>query len=158
MGPFVRMRGRDGEGAEGPAGRQGWTHPNPADALEEPRQHPPAAAARPRFPGGAAPDVGDEFWRRHEARRLIREFLGSVPRSEADAVLSFVNPRGEMRTVTRAQLSARVDRLRPRQRQIVRLGVEERWPRQRVCDYLNHISIKTFERDHMEALDLLAEM
>lgn len=110
-----------------------------------------------RFPG-AAPDVTGDFWRRHEARRMVREFLGSVPRTEPEVILSFINPHGELRTLTRAQLSAAVDQLRPRLRQIVRLAVEERWPRQRVCEYLNHISIKTFERDHLEALDILAEL
>jgi hypothetical protein len=43
-------------------------------------------------------------------------------------------------------------------RQVMRLAVEERWSRQRVCEYLRHISIKTFERDQVEGLDLLAAL
>ena len=138
--------------------------PEQPDVLEDP--HDPynaygdpqdADAWAAQFPG-AVPDVTSDFWRRHEARRMVREFLGSVPRTEPEVVLSFINPHGDLRSVTRGQLSAAVDRLRPRQRQIIRLAVEERWPRQRVCGYLNHISIKTFERDHLEALDMLAEL
>ncbi len=142
-------------GQPGPGGRRQPKPPALPDALEGP--HGDQLGVGARF-SSAAPDVTGDFWRRHEARRMVREFLGSVPRTEPEAVLAFINPRGELRTVTRAQLSAAVDRLRPRQRQIVRLGVEERWPRQRICEYLNHISIKTFERDHLEALDILIEM
>jgi hypothetical protein len=152
-------------GQPGPAGRRQPEPPALPDTLEGPSGDPLRSGTAARF-SEAGPDVTADFWRRHaaphearhEARRIVREFLGSVPRTEPEAVLAFVNPRGELRTVTRAQLSAAVDRLRPRQRQIVRLGVEERWPRQRVCEYLNHISIKTFERDHLEALDILINM
>jgi hypothetical protein len=104
------------------------------------------------------PEVATPAWYRAQARQLIREFLRAVPRSEPDVPLSFVGPDGLLRTLTRAQLSARIDRLRPRQRQIIRLSVEERWPRQRVCSYLSHISYKTLERDQVEALDILAQM
>ena len=51
-----------------------------------------------------------------------------------------------------------IDRLRPRQRQILRLGVEERWPRAKVCAYLHNISMKTFERDQVEGLDILMQL
>lgn len=174
------MWGRDGQSGQGgqsgsgpkqsgqtrPIGQPGRRPQEQPDVLEEPRdpynpygdvQDASADAWGTQF-FHAAPDVTDDFWRRMEARRTVREFLGSVPRTEPEVVLSFINPHGNLRTLTRAQLSAAVDRLRPRQRQIVRLAVEERWPRQRVCEYLNHISIKTFERDHLEALDVLAEL
>ena len=81
-----------------------------------------------------------------------------MPRSEPEATLVFLRPDGAPRMVTRAQCTAAIDRLRPRMRQIVRLGIEERWPRQRVCDYLQHISLKTFERDFTEALDIMMEL
>lgn len=95
---------------------------------------------------------------RVQARQLLREFLRAVPRREEDATLALVHPDGTTRLLTRAELSTAIDRLRPRQRQIMRLAVEERWSRQRVCEYLRHISIKTFERDQVEALDILAQL
>lgn len=106
------------------------------------------------FPGPAS--SSGEAWQRVHTRQLIREFLRAVPRSEADATLAFIRADGTQRVVTRGEFSTAIDRLRPRQRQIVRLAVEERWPRQKVCDYLHGISIKTFERDAVEALDILA--
>lgn len=110
-----------------------------------------------RFPG-TRPDIITPEWVRFQARQLIKEFLSAVPRSEPDTTLSFLRPDGTTRILTRAQLSAAVDFLRPRQRQIVRLAVEERWPYKRVCVYLNHISLRTVERDLAEALDLLAHL
>ena len=107
-------------------------------------------------------DLGDmssaEWQQRAHTRQLIREFLRAVPRSETETTLVIVRRDGEQRLFTRAQLSVAIDRLRPRQRQIVRLALEERWPRQRVCEYLHNISIKTLERDQVEALDILAEL
>ena len=107
-------------------------------------------------------DLGDmssaEWRQRAHTRQLIREFLRAVPRSEAETTLVIVRTDGEQRLLTRAQLSAAIDHLRPRQRQIIRLALEERWPRQRVCEYLHNISIKTLERDQVEALDILAEL
>lgn len=108
------------------------------------------------FPGGAA-DVDSPAWRRLRARRAIREFLRSMPRTETAEVLTFLRPDGEVRTVTRAEISAALDRMRPRMRRIIRLAVEEHWPRRRVCEHLG-ISIKTYERDHVEALDALVDM
>lgn len=108
------------------------------------------------FPGAAA--ASGEAWQRVQTRQLIREFLRAVPRSEPDATLAFIRADGTQRILTRAGFSAAIDRLRPRQRQIVRLAIEERWPRQKVCAYLHGISIKTFERDAVEALDLLAQL
>ncbi|HEY7341651.1 MAG TPA: hypothetical protein VH591_12270 [Ktedonobacterales bacterium] len=104
-------------------------------------------------------DVTSADWQqRAYTRQIIREFLRAVPRSETETTLVIVRPDGEQRLLTRAQLSTAIDRLRPRQRQIVRLALEERWPRQRVCEYLHNISIKTLERDQVEALDILAEL
>lgn len=107
-------------------------------------------------------DLGDmssaEWQQRAHTRQLIREFLRAVPRAETETTLVIVRRDGEQRLFTRAQLSAAIDHLRPRQRQIVRLALEERWPRQRVCEYLHNISIKTLERDQVEALDILADL
>ncbi len=72
--------------------------------------------------------------------------------------MALVHPDGRTRVFTRGELSTAIDRLRPRQRQIIRLAIEERWPRQRVCEYLRHISLKTFERDQVEGLDLLTQL
>ena len=96
--------------------------------------------------------------RRARIRATIREFLRAVPRSEPETILALPRPDGETRALTRAELTTAIDRLRPRMRQIVRLGIEERWPRQKVCTYLRGISIKTLERDQVEALDLLASL
>jgi len=130
-------------------------HAPGADALET----PPGGEPVPRDLAGAhAPDVASPIWLRLRARRLIREFLRAVPRDDPQVPLTFVHPDGTPRLVTREQLSAAIDRMRPRMRQILRLSVEERWPRQKVCDYLSHISIKTFERDQVEGLDLLIDL
>ncbi|MGZ3581640.1 MAG: hypothetical protein ACXWP6_02715 [Ktedonobacterales bacterium] len=102
-------------------------------------------------------DLSSAVGQRFYTRRLIQEFLTSVPRSEPEARLTFLRLDGTLRVLTRAEFSAIIDNLRPRQRQLVRLAIEERWPRQRVCDYLQ-ISLKTFERHHQEVLDLLAQM
>jgi hypothetical protein len=97
-------------------------------------------------------------WWRVETRRLLREFLRAVPRTEGGATFALVRLDSTMHLLTRTELSMAIDALRPRQRQIVRLAIEERWPRQRVCAYLNGISEKTLERDQNEALDLLAQL
>lgn len=103
-------------------------------------------------------DLRDEMWLRYRARRVIREFLRSVPRSEPEAALAFLAPDGQMRLVTRGELSEAIDQMRPRMRQVIRLGIEEGWPRGKVCAYLHDISMKTFERDQMEGLDFLSEL
>lgn len=113
-----------------------------------------ALAAR----GSATATTLTEAMRRAQTRALIREFLRAVPRAEESAVLPLVRADGSTRLLTRAQLTTAIDRLRPRQRQIVRLGIEERWPRQKVCAYLRGISMKTLERDQAEALDILAQL
>ncbi|HEX9039175.1 MAG TPA: hypothetical protein VF808_19500 [Ktedonobacterales bacterium] len=106
---------------------------------------------------GAAAPLTDTM-RRARLRAMIREFLRAVPRSEPETILALPRPDGETRVLTRSELTTAIDRLRPRMRQIVRLGIEERWPRQKVCAYLRGISLKTLERDQVEALDLLASM
>ncbi len=116
------------------------------DGLDEPDALPPG-----EDPRGA-------LWLRIRARKLIREFLRAVPRSEPEATIAIIRPDGVTRILTRAELSTAIDRLRPRQRQIIRLGVEERWPRAKVCAYLHNISMKTFERDQVEALDILIQL
>jgi hypothetical protein len=110
-----------------------------------------------RFPG-TPPEVITPAWLRLQARQILREFLAAVPRAEAATTLAFLRPDGTPRTLTRAQLSVAIDLLRPRQRQIVRLVVEERWSHRQVCDYLHHISPRTLERDLAEALDVLAQL
>lgn len=107
---------------------------------------------------GSAAAPLTEAMRRAQTRALIREFLRAVPRGEESAVLPLIRVDGVTRLLTRAQLTTAIDRLRPRQRQIVRLGIEERWPRQKVCAYLRGISMKTLERDQAEALDILAQL
>lgn len=111
---------------------------------------------QPTTPPGHS-DLSTAASQRFYTRRLIQEFLTSVPRSEPEARLTFLRFDGTLRVLTRAELSEIIDNLRPRHRQLVRLAIEERWPRQRVCDYLQ-ISLKTFERHHQEVLDLLAQM
>jgi hypothetical protein len=129
-----------------------------ADALETPAGGEPASRD-PADPGSPPDsDVTSPLWLRLQARRLLREFLRAVPRDDPQAPLTFIHPDGTARLVTREQLSVAIDRMRPRMRQILRLSVEERWPRQKVCDYLKGISIKTFERDQVEALDLLVNL
>jgi hypothetical protein len=93
---------------------------------------------------------------RARIRRQLREFLRAVPRQEPDVTFALVRLDGSTRLLTRGELTATIDGMRPRMRQIVRLAIEERWPRQRVCEYLGHISLKTMERDQSEAMDLLA--
>lgn len=153
--------------AAAPSG-DGWRDERP----EEPRQREPGDALE-RMPGdddfdleadasalsfpGAQSDVMTGAWLRAHNRALIREFLGSVPRSEPNATLALPRPDGTTQLFTRAEFAAFIDRLRPRMRQIMRLANEERWPRQRVCEYLNGISKTTFERDHAEAFNALLQ-
>jgi hypothetical protein len=129
--------------------------PSRGETLDRmPGIEPPAVGDAIRFPGAEA-DVLTPGAVGGGLRMVVREFLEAVPRSQARANIALVRPDGTTRVFTRGEFSAAVDALRPRMRQIVRLAVEERWPRQRVCDYLNNISIKTFERDHAEAFDAL---
>lgn|SRR5215813_8312404 len=149
----MRFPGR-WDGGAGPA--RGDLEGDTADDLLKRVPAEPADPTLPplRFPS-ATPATVTDAWLRGHTRHLVREFLGAVPRSESEAAIALVRRDGTTRLFTRAELSAAIDRLRPRMRQIVRLSVEERWPRQRVCDYLNNISIKTYERDYTEAFDNL---
>jgi hypothetical protein len=116
------------------------------------------APASDTLEGHATAETLQMMRRRAKTRRTVRDFLRAVPRSEPDATLALVRPDGSTRLLTRGELSAAIDRLRPRQRQIVRLAIEERWTRVHVCEYLQGISLKTVERDQGEALDLLASL
>ncbi len=118
------------------------------DSLEAPEADawPTWVPAAPSAPAGVL------------ARQQLREFLRAVPRAETEAKVALARPDGTTRLVTRAELSAAIDQLRPRQRETVRLALEERWTRQRVCAYLHHISVKTFERDQNDALDRLSRL
>jgi hypothetical protein len=48
--------------------------------------------------------------------------------------------------------------MRPRQKQIMHLAVEERRSQEEVCALLNGISLRTLQGDQAEALDLLAHL
>jgi hypothetical protein len=100
----------------------------------------------------------DPEWLRLQVRQLIREFLMVVPRSQASTTVTFPRQDGTPRTISRAELSAAIDRMRPRQKQIIRLAVEERRTQEDVCALLNGISLRTLQRDQAEALDLLAQL
>jgi hypothetical protein len=117
----------------------------------------PADATGFVFPG-AQPDVITPAWLRARNRFLIREFLGSVPRSEPNATIALFRSDGTIRVLTRADFTAAIDRLRPRMRQIMRLSHEERWQRSKICEHLNGISLTTFERDHTEAFNALLQL
>ncbi|MFI5273224.1 MAG: hypothetical protein ACHQ4H_09370 [Ktedonobacterales bacterium] len=134
--------------------RRGWSD---AHATHDTGEDAPDDAETGAAASGAVTDLADPTGVRVQARRLIREFLRAVPRADPGVALSFLHPDGTARLATRGQFTAVIDRMRPRLRQILRLSVEERWPRQKVCDYLQHISIKTFERDQVEGLDLLID-
>ena len=51
---------------------------------------------------------------------------------------------GAKRTLSRQELSAAIDRMRPRQRQIARLAIESHSSRERVCAVLKGISCRSF--------------
>lgn len=104
-----------------------------------------------------APSPETEGATRAEVRAQIREFLRYVPREDTHETLTFTLLSGEVRTVTRQQFTERIERMRARQRQVMRLAVEQRIPRVEVTVALHDISMKTLERDEREALDILAE-
>lgn len=140
-------------------GAAGWAMGEPeADVWRGDEDDEGDAGEGDAHEGAGAAEATHQAQMRVQTRQLLREFLRAVPRREEDATLALVRPNGTTRLLTRAELSTAIDRLRPRQRQIMRLAVEERWSRQRVCEYLRHISIKTFERDQVEALDILAQL
>jgi len=156
--PINRPRA-DADAAHGQPGAPAQEEERDADAAHalDALTADDAAYAALGVHGSAATSL-TEAMRRAQTRALIREFLRAVPRGEESAVLPLVRADGMTRLLTRAQLTTAIDRLRPRQRQIVRLGIEERWPRQKVCAYLRGISMKTLERDQAEALDILAQL
>ena len=133
-----------------------WGEPTQGETLGRMPGIDPRPASDATFPG-AEDDVLTPGTIGGGLRLVVREFLEAVPRAQAQVCIALVRPDGTTRVFTRGEFSAAVDAMRPRMRQIVRLAVEERWTRQRVCDYLNNISIKTFERDHAEAFDALME-
>ena len=100
----------------------------------------------------------DIEWLRLQVRQLLREFLMVVSRSQASTAVTFPRPDGTPRALSRAELSAAIDRMRPRQKQIIRLAVEERRAQEEVCAVLNGISLRTLQRDQAEALGLLAQL
>ncbi|MGH2516144.1 MAG: hypothetical protein ACRDHP_10865 [Ktedonobacterales bacterium] len=147
------------DGAEGAIGAEARDHALDSegmDGVEGMEGIDTAGDARMGFPGAVA-DVDSLAGWRMRMRQLLREFLRSVPRDEKNVRLRIPRPDGTYREVTRAEVAAAVDRMRPRMRQIIRLAVEEHWARKRVCAYLG-ISIKTYERDHVEALDTLVDL
>lgn len=97
-------------------------------------------------------------WLRLEVRRLIREFLCFVPRSEEKMTLTFPRSDGTARTVTRAELSRAIDQMRPRQGQVIRLAVEGNLSQEEVRRLLHGVSVRTIQRDQTVALDLLAKL
>jgi DNA-directed RNA polymerase specialized sigma24 family protein len=72
--------------------------------------------------------------------------------------LVFLHLDGTPLAITRAELSAAIDRMRPRQKHIIRLAVEERRSQEEACALLHGISLRTPQRDQAEALDLLAQL
>lgn len=133
-----------------------WTPPDPADVMERLSDDTWGMDGEVTT-GTALSPSRVPSWPADQARQVLREFLRAVPRAEPAATLALTRPDGSVAAFTRAQLTAAIDALRPRQRQIVRLTLEEGWTRQRVCDYL-HISLKTLVRDQAEALDALAHL
>ena len=93
-----------------------------------------------------------------QARLLLREFLSVVPRTEETTTITFLRVDGTQQTLSRQELSTAIDRMRPRQRQIVRLAIESHWSQERVCAELKGISVRTVQRDLAEALDRLGEL
>jgi DNA-directed RNA polymerase specialized sigma24 family protein len=93
-----------------------------------------------------------------QARQLVREFLSVTPRDEETATITIPRADGTITTLTRAHLTAAIERLRPRMRQIVRLGVEGRHSQEEIAAFLGGISTRTVQRDLAEALDLLARL
>ena len=110
--------------------------------------------SQPSSPRISLPAPIDE--RQAENRRRLREFLRAIPRSEPDTTLELLGPTEALpsRTITRADLTAAIERLRPRMRQIIHLTLEEGWSQKEVCVYA-HTSLRTLERDQAGGLDLL---
>ena len=97
--------------------------------------------------------------RRAENRRRLREFLRATPREEAESRLELLGLtiNTPIISVTRAQLTAAIDEMRPQIRQIIRLTLEERRTRKEDQDYMNGIGMRTLERDQAIGLDMLID-
>ena len=113
-------------------------------------QHPPRISRPPTAPSDT---------RRAENRRRLREFLRATPREETKSQLELLGLTAgtPVVIVTRAQLSASIDKLRPEVRQVIRLTLEERWTRKEAQKYLHGISERTLEREQAEGLDELID-
>jgi DNA-directed RNA polymerase specialized sigma24 family protein len=132
--------------------------PDIPDVLQLPEEDEVAVDADAYGPY-ALPEEGTPEWlRMQQARLLLREFLSVVPRTEETTTITFLRVDGTQQTLSRQELSAVIDRMRPRQRQIVRLAIESHWSQERVCAELKGISVRTVQRDLAEALDQLAEL
>ena len=132
--------------------------PDIPDVLQPPEEDDGAVDADAYGPY-ALPEEGTPEWLRlQQARLLLREFLSVVPRTEETTTITFLRVDGTQQTLSRQELSAAIDRMRPRQRQIVRLAIELHWSQERVCAELKGISVRTVQRDLAEALDRLAEL
>jgi hypothetical protein len=97
--------------------------------------------------------------RQAENRRRLREFLRAIPRAEPESRLELLGPVDGQpgRVVTRAELTAAIEQMRPLMRQIILLTLEEHYEREAVQDYLR-ISLRTLERQQAAGLDLLAAL
>jgi len=113
-------------------------------------QHLPRISHPPAAPADA---------RRAENRRRLREFLRATPREDAESQVELLGLTvgAPALIVTRAWLTAAIERLRPRVRQIIRLTLEERRTREEVQGYLHGISERTLERDQNAGLDELID-
>jgi DNA-directed RNA polymerase specialized sigma24 family protein len=132
--------------------------PDIPDVLQPPEEDEGAVDADAYGPY-ALPEEGTAEWvRMQQARVLLREFLSVVPRTEETTTITFLRVDGTQRTLSRQELSAAIDRMRPRQRQIVRRAIESHWSQERVSAELKGISVRTVQRDLAEALDQLAEL
>jgi DNA-directed RNA polymerase specialized sigma24 family protein len=89
-------------------------------------------------------------------RALVREFLRCTPASDPEAALTWRGADGRLRRLTRRQLTARIQWLRPRMKRIVEQHHLLKRPRAEIVAELG-CSMKTFERDEQEAMDLLAQ-
>jgi len=98
--------------------------------------------------------------RRAENRRRLREFLRATPRSEAESRLELLGLRegAPAFALRRAQLTAAIEEMRPRVRQVIRLTLEERRTREETQAYLLGISERTLERDQAAGLDALMDL
>jgi DNA-directed RNA polymerase specialized sigma24 family protein len=128
------------------------------DVLQPPEEDEGVVDADAYGPYALPEERTPEWLRMQQARLLLREFLSVVPRTEETTTITFLRVDGTQQTLSRQELSAAIDRMRPRQRQIVRLAIESHWSQERVCAVLKGISVRTVQRDLAEALDRLAEL